>query len=154
MKQALIVFIVHFLNGRIIMAKGGCPFAQKGHSRTPEAFSIPLVHPARITKTFQRHFPELAGRRQRVPAVRLRGNRDAFGSKEVRAMSKVLRVVLIVICGIVGGWAGYWTGHAAGWSVNAEWPLRIGGGTGAILLSIGLSVLGVVLAWALLPRRR
>jgi len=69
-------------------------------------------------------------------------------------MSRVLRVVLIVIFGIVGGWAGYWIGHAAGLSTNAEWPTRIGGGTGAILLSIGLSVAAVVLAWALLPRRR
>jgi hypothetical protein len=69
-------------------------------------------------------------------------------------MSKALRVVLIVICGVLGGWGGYWIGHAAGLSTNAEWPIRIGGGTGAILFSIGLSVAAVVLSWALLPRRR
>ena len=37
-------------------------------------------------------------------------------------------------------------GHLAGWSQDADWPGRIGGGSGAILLSIGMSVLFVVLA--------
>ena len=69
-------------------------------------------------------------------------------------MAKGLRVVLIVLCGIVGGWGGYWIGHSLGWSTNAEWPLRIGGGTGAILCSMGLAVIAVALAWALLPKRR
>lgn len=69
-------------------------------------------------------------------------------------MPKALRIALIVLCGIAGAWGGYWIGHFAGWSTDAVWPLKIGGGTGAILLSIGVSVLGVVLAWALLPRRR
>jgi hypothetical protein len=33
----------------------------------------------------------------------------------------------------------------AGLSIDAEWPFRIGGGTGAILLSIGMAVRGVFL---------
>ena len=36
--------------------------------------------------------------------------------------------------------------YLAGWSQNADWPGRIGGGSGAIVLSIGMSVLFVVLA--------
>ena len=59
-------------------------------------------------------------------------------------MRRALSVVIIVIWGIVGGWGGYWIGHAAGWSENADWPGSIGGGTGAILLSICLAV---VFAW-------
>ncbi len=60
-------------------------------------------------------------------------------------------IVLLVLVGIVGAWAGYWIGHFAGWSKDAEWPLRIGGGDGAILLSIGLSFLSVMagLGWLL-----
>ena len=61
-------------------------------------------------------------------------------------MVKALNIVIVVLCGIVGGWAGYWIGYAAGWSLNAEWPGQIGGGTGAILMSIGMSVLFVALA--------
>ena len=60
-------------------------------------------------------------------------------------MHKVGSVLLVVVGGLVGGWGGYWIGHLAGWSVNATWPEHIGGGTGAILLSIGLAVAGVVL---------
>ena len=60
-------------------------------------------------------------------------------------MVKAVNIVIVVLCGIVGGWLGYWIGHAAGWSVNAEWPGQIGGGTGAILMSIGMSVLCVAL---------
>jgi len=58
-------------------------------------------------------------------------------------------VVLLVALGIVGGWVGYWLGHALGWTVNAEWPLRIGGGERAIVLSAGLSFLSVMagLGW-------
>jgi hypothetical protein len=48
-------------------------------------------------------------------------------------------VVLLVIIGIIGAWVGYWIGHALGWSANAEFPLKIGGGTWAIGLSILLS---------------
>jgi len=48
-------------------------------------------------------------------------------------------VVLLVVIGVVAAWVGYWLGHAAGWSTNAEFPLRIGGGDRAILLSILLS---------------
>jgi hypothetical protein len=59
---------------------------------------------------------------------------------------KAVNIVIVVLCGIVGGWIGYWIGHAAGWSVNADWPGQIGGGTGAILLSMGMSVLFVALA--------
>ena len=67
-------------------------------------------------------------------------------------MSRVIRVLLVVLGGLVGGWGGYWIGHLAGWSVNATWPGHIGGGTGAILLSIGLAVAGVVLADLALTR--
>jgi hypothetical protein len=68
-------------------------------------------------------------------------------------MSKSYRVVWMVIGGIVGGYLGYWLGHAAGWSTDAEWPLKIGGGTGAIVLSIGLAVVGVaVVGWITMPR--
>jgi len=68
--------------------------------------------------------------------------------------------VLLVLVGIVAAWAGYWIGHFAGWSRDAEWPLRIGGGEGAILLSIGLSFLSVwmvglwLIAWPLVRMRR
>jgi len=64
-------------------------------------------------------------------------------------MSRAMHVLYLVVCGIVGGWVGYWIGHAAGWSEDAEWPWRIGGGTGAILLSIGVAVAFVAAAqWA------
>jgi hypothetical protein len=66
-------------------------------------------------------------------------------------------VIALVIVGIVGAWVGYWIGHAAGWSTNAEFPLRIGGGERAIGLSIGLSFLSVLgVGWLLigLPLRR
>ena len=65
-------------------------------------------------------------------------------------MSKTWRVVIMVIFGIVGGWVGYWLGYAAGWSEDADWPWEIGGGTGAVLLSIGMAVAGVLLADRLL----
>jgi hypothetical protein len=45
-------------------------------------------------------------------------------------------VVLAIAAGIVGAWLGYWT-------TNAVWPLQIGGGDRAILLSIALSALSV-----------
>ena len=64
-------------------------------------------------------------------------------------MRRALNIVFIVFFGVVGGWTGYWIGHAAGWSQNADWPRTIGGGTGAILLSIGVSVLFVLLAASL-----
>ena len=64
-------------------------------------------------------------------------------------MSKTWRVVITVICGIVGGWVGYWLGYAAGWSEDADWPWEIGGGTGAILLSMGMAVAFVAIVWAL-----
>jgi hypothetical protein len=71
-------------------------------------------------------------------------------------MRKALNILFIVLCGMLGGWVGYWIGHAAGWSENAEWPGQVGGGTGAILLSIGTAVLFVALAAAgvfLIPQR-
>lgn len=61
-------------------------------------------------------------------------------------MRQPFRVSLIVLGGIIGGWVGYWLGHLAGWSTDAQWPLHVGGGTGAILLSMAMSVLGVLLA--------
>jgi hypothetical protein len=68
-------------------------------------------------------------------------------------MRKGFRVLLIVLGGIVGGYFGYWIGHLAGWSENADWPFRIGGGQGAILMSIGLAVVGVLVTglWLALP---
>lgn len=68
-------------------------------------------------------------------------------------MRRTLRVLFLVACGIVGAWAGYWIGHLAGWSQDADWPWTIGGGSGAILLSIGTAVLLVVLGRAVWPRR-
>lgn len=62
-------------------------------------------------------------------------------------------VLALVIIGIVGAWVGYWIGHALGWTTNAEFPLRIGAGDRAILLSIGLSFLSVMAGlWWLVTR--
>jgi membrane protein YqaA with SNARE-associated domain len=70
--------------------------------------------------------------------------------KEI-AMSKTYRVLLMVLGGVMGGYLGYWIGHLAGWSTDADWPFKIGGREGAIAVSIGLAVLGVLVAgW--LPR--
>lgn len=60
---------------------------------------------------------------------------------------------MMVIGGVVGGYVGYWIGDLLGLSTDADWPFRIGGGVGAIALSIGLAAVGVlataaVLAWA------
>lgn len=55
-----------------------------------------------------------------------------------------VRVLVLVVIGIVGAWVGYWIGHGLGWTANAEFPLRIGGGERAILLSMGLSFLSVM----------
>lgn len=69
-------------------------------------------------------------------------------------------IVLLVLVGIVGAWVGYWIGHFLGWSRDAEFPLRIGGGDGAILVSICLSIGSVwaalwwLLAWPLQRERR
>ena len=60
-------------------------------------------------------------------------------------MSKSTRVVVTVLAGIIAGWCGYWIGHWFGWSSNADWPTSLGGGAGAIILSIALAV-GAVLA--------
>ena len=64
-----------------------------------------------------------------------------------------LRVVAAVIVGIICGWGGYWLGHLAGWSADADWPVQIGGGEGAIVLSIALAVAGALITIALLSRR-
>jgi hypothetical protein len=71
-------------------------------------------------------------------------------------MRKALGVLFLVVCGVVGAWVGYWVGHLAGWSEDAHWPGTVGGGTGAILMSIGLSVLFMIIAGVLvfiLPQR-
>ena len=65
-------------------------------------------------------------------------------------MHKTIRVTFMVIAGIVGGYIGYWLGDLAGWSTNADWPFQIGGGTGAILLSMAMAVAGVLVAGGLL----
>ena len=64
-----------------------------------------------------------------------------------------LRVVAAVVAGIICGWGGYWLGHLAGWSADADWPVQIGGGAGAIVLSIALAVAGALITIALLSRR-
>ena len=64
-----------------------------------------------------------------------------------------LRVVAAVVVGIICGWGGYWLGHLAGWSADADWPVHIGGGAGAIVLSIALAVAGALITIALLSRR-
>jgi len=66
-------------------------------------------------------------------------------------MSKTYRVLWMVLGGIVGGYIGYWIGDLAGWSTDADWPLEIGGGGGAIAMSICLAVVGVFIAAVLLP---
>ena len=68
-------------------------------------------------------------------------------------MRKTFRVLIMVGGGILGGYFGYWIGHLAGWSRDADWPFKIGGGDGAILMSMGLAVVGVLVAglWLGLP---
>jgi hypothetical protein len=56
-------------------------------------------------------------------------------------------VVIAIVAGIAGAWVGYWVGHALGWTTNAVWPLQVGGGDRAILLSI-LASFGSVMAVA------
>jgi len=60
-----------------------------------------------------------------------------------------MRVVAAVVVGIICGWGGYWLGHLAGWSANAEWPTQIGGGAGAIVLSIALAIAGALITLVL-----
>lgn len=60
-------------------------------------------------------------------------------------MNKTYRVLLMVLGGIMGGYFGYWIGHLAGWSTDAQWPFKIGGGDGAIAMSMGLAVVGVLI---------
>lgn len=62
------------------------------------------------------------------------------------AMRSWVRVLGMVLGGFVGAYVGYWLGDLLGWSSGAQWPFRVGGGTGAILLSIASSVLGVFVA--------
>jgi uncharacterized membrane protein YeaQ/YmgE (transglycosylase-associated protein family) len=69
-------------------------------------------------------------------------------------MNNGVRVVILVVFGIVGAWAGYWLGHLFGWSEDADWPRQIGGGSGAILLAIALSVAAVLIGALVLPKRR
>ena len=56
----------------------------------------------------------------------------------------------MVLGGLVGGWVGYWVGHALGLSTGAVWPTQIGGGAGAIVMSVGMAVLGVLVLGALI----
>jgi hypothetical protein len=69
-------------------------------------------------------------------------------------LSNTYRVLWMVLGGVVGGYFGYWIGHLAGWSTDADWPFKIGGGTGAIAMSIGLAVLGVLIVGGLTRSRR
>jgi hypothetical protein len=56
----------------------------------------------------------------------------------------------MVAAGMAGAYGGYWIGHALGWSREAEWPLRIGGGGGAVVLSVlaSLACVAIAGAWA------
>lgn len=65
-------------------------------------------------------------------------------------MNQPLRVVITALAGLVAGWSGYWLGHWFGWSENADWPTSLGGGGGAILLSIALAVIGALAVGSLL----
>lgn len=65
-------------------------------------------------------------------------------------MRSAFRFLMMVLGGIIGGYIGYWLGHLVGWSTNADWPQRIGGGTGAVALSIAMAIVGVLLARVLL----
>ena len=62
-------------------------------------------------------------------------------------------VVLAIAAGVVGAWVGYWFGHALGWTTNAVWPLQVGGGDRAILLSILASFASVMAVVGLLVGR-
>jgi uncharacterized membrane protein YeaQ/YmgE (transglycosylase-associated protein family) len=62
-------------------------------------------------------------------------------------------VVLAIAAGVVGAWVGYWIGHALGWTTNAVWPLQVGGGDRAILLSILASFASVMAVVGLLVGR-
>lgn len=68
-------------------------------------------------------------------------------------MRSWVRVLWMVVGGFIGAYAGYWIGHLLGRSADAEWPFRVGGGTGAIVLSIAMSVLGVFLVRLLVGPR-
>lgn len=65
-------------------------------------------------------------------------------------MRKALNYCVIMLCAVVGAWAGYWLGDALGWSENATFPWRFGGGTGAILLAFAVSVVFVTCAYVVL----
>lgn len=69
------------------------------------------------------------------------------------AVRRTLILIFIIICGMVCGWGGYWIGHRLGWSENAEWPGQIGGGTGAMVLSVVVAIIGIVAATASLSVR-
>jgi hypothetical protein len=59
---------------------------------------------------------------------------------------RAVNMIFVIICGIVGLWGGYWLGHLAGWSENADWPAQIGGGWGALILSVVLALAAMVAA--------
>jgi MFS family permease len=65
-------------------------------------------------------------------------------------MRKALNLVVFLLSAVVGAWVGYWIGDALGWTKNAEFPWRFGGGTGAILLAFAMSVVFVAFAYVVL----
>jgi hypothetical protein len=65
-------------------------------------------------------------------------------------MRRVLSLVFVTACAVAGLWGGYWLGYLAGWSKSAKWPTQIGGGAGAIALSIVLAVVCLAIATAIL----
>ena len=68
-------------------------------------------------------------------------------------MKAFIIVIVLVIIGVVGALVGYWVGHALGWTTDAEFPLRIGGGVRAIGLSILVSFGSVMAGVGLLVAR-
>ena len=73
-------------------------------------------------------------------------------SQGVAVAVRSRQIVFVVGCGILGGYLGYWGGHLVGWSRDADWPLGIGGGWGAILLAIAASLVAAAAANSVVRR--
>jgi hypothetical protein len=61
---------------------------------------------------------------------------------------RVFYIVFVLVFGLVGLWGGYWLGHLAGWSEDADWPGQIGGGFGAMALSVVIALVAMAIATA------
>lgn len=121
----------------------------------------PLPHHARLTflaeVTPRYHLAEAngycgveeqpaAGRNQPATGAALTGK---LVEREY-VMRKALNLVVFMLSAVAGAWVGYWIGDALGWSKNAEFPWRFGGGTGAALLAFAMSVVFVGCAYVVL----